>query len=114
MVDVQGIETVVCDSYLELGLFRRTQNSAWAKMLKVPVRVNFCSRSSRIGYSQLPGSDGALSQGNSVVFVVVILVATRNFLYPGIMVDKTAFALPKARDDGTHDSCCIKNYEKAM
>jgi hypothetical protein len=83
MVEVQGIETVVCDSYLELGLFRRIQNSAWAK---VPVRVNFCSRSSRIGYSQLPGSDGALSQGNNVVFVVVILVATRNFLYPGIMV----------------------------
>jgi hypothetical protein len=35
-----------------------------------------------------PGSDGAFESGEQAL-VFVVLVATRNFLYPGIIIDKT-------------------------
>jgi hypothetical protein len=84
-----GDETAVCDSLLKLVPFGTHIKQRLDRMLKDPVTL---VPDSRLGFSHCPGSDGDLTQGKSLVFVV--LVATRNFLYPGIIIDKTAFASP--------------------
>jgi hypothetical protein len=67
MAEVQGIETAVCDSSLWLVLFRTHIKQRLDRSVKTTCAL---VPDSRIGYSHLPGLDGALSQGNSIVFAI--------------------------------------------